>query len=67
MKDKKSKGKLKKTVLISILGALAITAVVLIAVLPVTYRYNNSLVVKNEEYNVVRLKASILLLPKQML
>lgn len=64
MKDKKSKGKLKKTVLISILGALAITAVVLIAVLPVTYRYNNSLVVKNEEYNVVKVKGEYTALAK---
>ncbi|NLO38290.1 MAG: hypothetical protein GX115_02285 [Ruminiclostridium sp.] len=64
MKRKKSKGKIRKIVLISILGILAITIGTLIVALPVTYEFDRSLVIQNEDYKVVKVQGEYTSLAK---
>lgn len=54
MESKKSKGKVRKIVTISILGTLAIATGALIVALPVTYKFDHSLVKRNKDYKVVK-------------
>jgi predicted MPP superfamily phosphohydrolase len=64
MEKNKSKSKARKTVLISILVALVITAGILIAALPVTYKYDRSLVTQNKDYRVVKVQGGYTTLAK---
>ena len=61
---KKKKYKLSKTIVVSILVILAVTIGMLIAFLPVTYKFDHSLIIKNEDYNVVKVQGEYTALAK---
>ena len=64
MERKKIKGKVRKIVTISILGTLAITTGALIVALPVTYKFDRSLVLHNKDYRVVKVQGEYTSLAK---
>ena len=61
---KKKKSKLSKTIVISVIIVLAVTIGMLIAFLPVMYKFDHSLIIKNEEYNVLKVQGDYTALAK---